>query len=157
MWKHNGINKYPEIILHDCSIANIEKEGDDIVVDFDKRGFWVKDFEKDMYYRTHSARIVIKDYDADYLTITEIRTQQLSEKKFFETVHEVKPKCFIKNINKGKWIFEVVEEFYSEGRALYIGQVQNKKKYQKSFWCCVKLEFKELLYLWNEIRYDCPW
>lgn len=157
MWKHNGINKYPEIILHDCLIANIDKEGDDIVVDFDKWGFWIKDFEKDMYYRTHSGRIVIKGYDADYLSITEIRTQQLSEKKFFETVHDIKPKRFIKNINKGKWIFEVVEEFYSDGRALYIGQVQNKKKHQKSFWCCVKLEFKELLYLWGEIRYDSPW
>ena len=62
---------------------------------------------------------------------------------------------FMKNINKRKWTFEVVEEFYSAGRALYIGMIHNKKKKHKSFWCCVKLQFKELLYLWNEIRYDC--
>ncbi len=90
MWKESGINKYPNVVLHDCLVTNIEKNGDDIVVDFDRfdssgqYGFWIKDIEKNMYYRTGSSQIVIKKYDIDYTSIKEIRTQQLSEKLFFE-------------------------------------------------------------------------
>lgn len=163
MWKENGINKYPDVVLHDCLITNIEKKGEDIVVDFDrfdssdKYGFWIKDIEKNIYYRTGSSQIVIKEYDIDYISIKEIRTQQLSEEHFFQTVSDIEPKKFIKKINKGKWKFEVVEEFYSINRLLYIGRIHVAKKHQKSFWCCIKLQFKELIYLWNEIRYDCIW
>ena len=163
MWKESGINKYPNVVLHDCLVTNIEKNGDDIIVDFDRfdssgqYGFWIKDIEKNMYYRTGSSQIVIKKYDIDYTSIKEIRTQQLSEKLFFETVSDIEPKVFIKKVNMGKWKFEVVEEFYSTDRALYIGRIHTKKKNQKSFWCCIKLQFKELLYLWSEIRYDCIW
>lgn len=155
MWKESGTNKYPDIILHDCLVTNIEKSGDDIAVDFGKfdssgkYGFWI--IASEMPYRTGLSRIVIKECDMDYMSIKEIRTQQLSQELFFQTVCDIEPKIFMKNINKRKWTFEVVEEFYSAGRALYIGRIHNKKKKHKSFWCCVKLQFKELLYLWNEI------
>lgn len=157
MWKESGINKYPDIILHDCVITNIEKNGDDIAVNFDEWGFAIKDIETGMYYRTDPSQIVIKECYIDNISIKEIRTQQLSEELFFETVYDIEPKRFMKKINKGKWKFEVVYEYYSYGGALYIGQVDNKKKGKKSFWCCVELQFKELLYLWNEIRYEYPY
>ena len=156
MWKESGINKYPEIILSDCIITNIERKGDDIVVDFGDDGFVIKDTEKDKYYRTTPSQVVIKECDIDNIDIKEIRTQQLSEELFFKTAYDVEPELFIKNINKGKWKFEVVDEFYSCVGALYVVHVQPKKKKQKSFDYCVILQFKELLYLWNEIQYDRP-
>lgn len=157
MWKESGVNKYPEIVLSDCSITNIEKKGDDIVVDFGENGFAIKDIQKSAYYRTTPSQVVIKGCDIDNIEIKEIRTQQLSEELFFESAYDVESEYFIKKINKGKWKFEVVYEFYSCVGALYIGHVNSKKKKQKSFWCCVMLQFKELLYLWNEIRYDHPY
>ena len=161
MWKESGINSYSEVSLHDCMITNIEKSGDDIAVDFGKYdsygtyGFWIKDIAAGTCYRTGVSRIVIKECDMDYISIKEIRTQQLSEELFFDSVCDIEPEYFMKRINKRKWTFEVVEEFYSTGRALYIGRIHYKKRKKESFWCCVKLQFKELLYLWNEIRYDC--
>lgn len=128
-------------------------KGGDIVVDFSEYGFVKKDSDSDKYYRTDSAQIVVEQCDMDNITIKEIRTQQLSEEMFFDSIYDVEPKVFCENINTGKWKFEVVEEFYSTGRALYIGQIRGN---EKNFWCCVKLQFKNLVYLWNEIRYDCP-
>lgn len=160
MWKESGTNKYPEVTLHDCMITNIEKSGDDIAVDFDKfdsygkYGFWLKDIETGRYYRTGFSQIVIKECDIDDITIKEIRTQRLSEKLYFDTVYDIEFNHFMKKINKGAWTFEIVYEFYSGIGALYIGQIHNKK--HESFWCCIKLNFKELCYFWNEIRYDCP-
>lgn len=153
MWKERGINKYPEIILSDCLITNIEIEGENIVVNFDKYGFFIKDSEKGRYYRTDSAQIVIKKCDMKNIVIKEIRTQKLSEELYFDSIYEVEGEIFIKKINMGRWKFEIVEEFYSTRRALYIGQVRENNKF---FWLCVKLQFEELLYLWNDIRYDCP-
>lgn len=152
-WKEREENKYPEIILSDCQIVNVEMKGGDIVVDFSKYGFVKKDCDSNKYYRTNAAQIVIEQCDMDNLAIKEIRTQQLSEEMFFDSIYDVEPKDFCENINTGKWKFEVVEEFYSTKRALYIGQIRGN---EKNFWCCVKLQFKNLVYLWNDIRYDCP-
>lgn len=161
MWKESGINKYPEIMLHDCLITNIEKEGEDIIVDFgkykksfEKYGFWISDSEKNMSYRTGESQIIIKGYND--LLIKEIRKHQLSlpEGLLMDTIYDIKPECFMKNIHKGEWRFEVVKEFYEYRRALYIGKIRIKKKKQPTFGCCVQLDYKELVYLWNEVRYD---
>lgn len=146
-------NKYPEIMLSDCIIKNIEIKGENIVANFDEYGFFIKDSEKGKYYRTDSAQIVIKKCDMENIAIKEIRTQKLSEELFFDSIYDVEFKKCLTNINMGRWKFEIVEEFYSTRRALYIGQVREK---DKSFWLCVKIQFEELLYLWNNIRYDCP-
>lgn len=150
MWKERGINKYPEIILSDCLISKIEKNEDDFAIDFGKQGFFVKDLKKNTYYRTASAQIIVKGCDINNITIKEVRTQQLSDELFFESMYDVKADHFLDNINSEKWKFEVVEEFYSAVGALYIGWVSNG---EKSFWCCVKLQFKELLYLWDEVQH----
>lgn len=156
MWKERGINKYPEISLSDCIITNIEKSGDDIIVNFGEDGFIIKDLEKNAYYHTDPSQVIIRGCDIDNITIKEIRTQQLSEELFYNSVYEIDAKSFLKKINKGKWELQMVYEFYSCSGALYIGHIQNKKKNQKSFWCCIMLQFNELLYLWNNIRYDQP-
>jgi len=88
--------------------------------------------------------------------IKEIRKHQLSlsEGLLMDTIYDIKPECFIKYIHKGEWRFEVVKEFYEFRRALYIGKIHVKKKKQPAFGCCVQLDYKELVYLWNEVRYD---
>lgn len=154
MWKERGINKYPEIILSDCSILNIDVREENIEVNFDEYGFFIKDKKSNKYYRTGLAQIKIKKCDIDNIEIKEIRTQQLSEDLYFNSAYEVKIKDFLDRINTGKWKFEIVEEFYATRSALYIGMIRENGK---TFWLYVKLQFEELIYLWNEIRYDRPW
>lgn len=68
-------------------------------------------------------------------------------------MYKVEAKDFLVNINTGKWRLEIVEEFYSSGGGLYIVRIRGN---ENSFWCYLKLQFRNLVYLWNDIRYDCP-
>lgn len=151
-WKEE-INKYPDIILSDCVITNIQVKGDEITINFSEYGFFKKDSQKNKYFRTDAAQIVFEQSDIDNICIKEIRTQRLSEDLYFDSMYDIDSPIFMENVNTGKWKFEIVEEFYSTGGALYIGKIRAD---DNSFWCHVKIQFKNLEYFWNEIRYDCP-
>ncbi len=153
IWKEKGINKYPDIILSDCLITNIQTKGSEVTIKFSEYGFVKKDSQRNKYYRTDAAQIVIEQCEIEDISIKEIRTQRLSEDLYFDSMYDVERKVFLENINAGKWKFEIVEEFYSTGGGLYIGQIRGD---QHSFWCHVKLQFKNLVYFWNDIRYDYP-
>lgn len=153
VWKEKGVNKYPDIILSDCLITGIQVNGSDVIAKFSEYGFAKRDGIQNKYYRTDAAEIVIKQCDIANVSIKEVRTQHLSEELYFDSMYDVEPEIFLENINTGKWRFEIVEEFYSAGGGLYIGQIG---KEEDSFWCHVKLQFKNLVYFWNEVRYDCP-
>lgn len=152
-WKEKGINKYPDIILSDCMITNIQGKEGEITVKFSEYGFFKKDSQSNKYFRTDTAQIVINECDVDNIFIKEIRNQKLSEELYFESMYDIEPSIFMENISTGKWKFEIVEEFYSTGGALYIGKIRAD---ENSFWCHVKLRFKNLVYFWNEVRYDRP-
>ncbi len=152
-WKEKDINIYPNVILSDCQIAHIEMEGDNIAIDFSKYGFFRKDNLSNKYYRTDAGKIVVEQCDVDNVSIKEIRNHQLSDDVFCNSMYDVEPSVFSNNINTGKWRFEIIEEYYASGSALYIGQIRED---DKKFKCCIKVQYKDLIYLWNEIRYDYP-
>lgn len=152
-WKEKERNKYPDIILSDCVITNIQVEGTEITVEFSEYGFVKKDSQRNKYFRTDTAQIVIEQCDIDNVSIKEIRTQRLSEDVYFDSMYDIEFSIFLENVNTGKWKFEIVEEFYSAGGALYIGQIREG---ENTFWCHVKLQFKNLVYFWNKVRYDRP-
>lgn len=153
IWKGKQDKVYPDIILSDCLIVGITVKGEKILIDFSELGFAVKDEKSGSYYHTNGAQIVMEECELDDLSITEIRTQQLSDELYFDSVYNLENKDFLNNINSGKWEFEIVEEYYSVNGGLYLGKVWEK---EESFWCCVKIRFKELKYLWNDLNYEFP-
>ena len=124
LWKKTEVNKYPDIILSDCKVTNIQVERDDITVGFLGDGFFKKDNKSNNFYRTNGAQIVIKGCDIDNISIKEVRTQRLSKDIYFETMYDLEVKDFFENINTGKWRLEIVEEFYAIGSGLYVGRIR---------------------------------
>lgn len=153
LWKEKQHNSYPDIILSDCLIVGIQIKNGKIIVDFSEYGFIKKDSKSNKYFRTDGAQVVIEKCDIDNILIKEIRTNQLSEELYFDSTYDIKTIDFLENINTGKWKFEIVEEYYSTGGGLYIGQIRKK---EDTFWCCIKISFKNLIYLWNDIKYEFP-
>lgn len=147
---NQGIDLYPNVILSDCVITKISLNDIGVVVGFSAYGF-IKKEDDNKYYRTDGAEIVIEGLDMDNISIKEIRTQQLSEELYFDSMYDISTKDFCEKINSKEWKFEVVEEFYSTGGAMYIGQIRNGNK---PFWCYIKIRYTNLRYLWNNVRYD---
>jgi hypothetical protein len=153
-WKESGLNQYSDIVLSDCHITNIEVINGEVVLSFSEWGFFKKDTKSGEYYRTEGAQIAIQGCDFDSISIQEIRAQRISEEVHFKSMYDVDEKKFLNNINTGRWRLEIVEEFNSIGRGFYTARIHQE---EESFWCYIKLYFKDLVYSWGDIRYDRPW
>lgn len=149
LWLNKVINPYPDILVSDCSVESIQIDKDTITLTFSEYGFFKRNHEKNRYYRTNGAQIIIEDGDIENLSIKEVRTHRLSEEIYFESMYEIKPKDFLNNINTGKWRMVIVEELYAVNGGFFIARVREK---ESSFWCHIKLQFKNLIYLWNDCR-----
>lgn len=151
--KERRVNAYPEVILSDCRIAHIQVENSDIQVCFADGGFVVHDANSKKSFRTNEGVMLIEGCEIDDISIKEVRTQRLTEGEYFETMYEIDSREFLKKVNAKEWRFEFTEEFYSIGCGLYIGRVSSE---DGRFWCHIKLYFKNLIYMWDKIRYDRP-
>lgn len=151
-WKEQGVNLYPDIILSDCTVSEIRINNTEMVLKFSDYGFIKKD-RNNKYYRTDGAQVVIEGCDIESVSIKEIRTQQLCEEIYFDSMYDIETKTLFENVNMGKWRLEIVEEFYSTGGGIYIGQIRNE---EDVFWFYIKMRYKKLIYLWNNVRYDFP-
>ena len=150
MWKEKGYNLYPDIILSDCTVSEIQVKDNGLVLIFSDYGFIKKDMDN-KYYRTEGAEIVIEGYNNEELFIKEIRTHQLSEEIFFDSMNDIEFEKLLRNVNSGKWKLEIVEEFYSTGGGVYICQIRDE---EDCFWIYIKMRYRNLIYLWNSIRHD---
>ena len=150
IWKNREINKFFDISLSDCDIKNMQIEENNIIVNFSKYGFIVRD-KNNEYYRTNGAQIVIKGCDVNEISIKEVRTQRLSDDIFFETSYDIDPNKFIERINTKKWHLVIVKEFYAVKSAMYIVRMREG---ENRFWCHIEINFEDLEYLWNEIKFD---
>lgn len=153
MWKETHKNQYPDIILSDCSVVKIRVESQKIVLTFSQYGFFKKANPDSRYYRTDGGEIIITGCAIDNLSIKEVRTQQLSDDLYFETMYDIELRNFMERINKGIWRFEIVEEFYAVGKGFYTGQIHTDGG---SFWCHIIVPFRDLTYCWNNTIPDCP-
>lgn len=151
-WKEKDYDLYPNVILSDCAISEIQIRDNNLKFIFSNYGFIKKD-ENGNYYRTEGAEIIVEDYDKDELLIKEKRLHQLSEELYFESMFDITFETLLKNVNSGKWKLEIVEEFYATGEGLYICQVREG---EGAFWLFLKMRYKKLVYLWNTVRYDWP-
>lgn len=152
-WKESEKNKYPNIILSDCVVDDIRINDGDIIMEFMKSGIIIKESSNSKYYRTHEAQIVLEKSDIENVSIKCVYKKKRIIGTTVDIVKDMERDTFFENISKGKWRFEIVEEFYSCVGGMYIGEVHKKNQ---SFWCCVKFYFKNIIYFWNEIdyRYD---
>ena len=153
IWNKREFNQFDNISLSDCHISKIQKMENNIVIDFSEYGFFVRDSKNNRFYRTDGAQIIIEDCDIDSVSIKEIRIHKLSGDTYFETMYDVQIEDFIKNINEGMWKLEIVEEYPLKGKGYYIIWVNEG---ENCFWCHIKLRYKNLIYMWNKIKYNCP-
>lgn len=151
-WREKGYNLYPDIILSDCTISEIQRKHNKLIFTFSNYGFMKKELDNN-YYRTEGAEIIIEDYNSEELFIKEKRIHQLSEEMYFDSMVDVTLENLIKNVNSGKWKLEIVEEFYATREGIYICQVREENG---RFWLYIKMGYSNLLYLWNNVRHDWP-
>ena len=151
-WKEKGYNLYPDIILSDCVISEIQAKDNELVFTFSNYGFIKKEMDNN-YYRTDGAEIIVEDYSREELFIKEKRIHQLSEELYFDSMFDVTLESLLRNVNLGKWKLEIVEEFYATGEGIYICQVREE---ESRFWVYIKMRYRNLIYLWNEVKHDWP-
>ena len=150
MCKEKGYDLYPKVILSDCTISEIQIKDNKLILIFSSYGFAKKE-EDGNYYRTEGAEIIVEDYDRDEILIKEKRLHQLSEELYFESMFDIAFETLLKNVNSGKWKLEIVEEFYATGEGIYICHVREGKG---TFWIFIKMRYRNIVYLWNNVRYD---
>lgn len=152
-WKEKALNKYPDIILSDCRISGIEVMGNDVKIDFSKDGFNIKSEKDKIYYHTGVSQIILENCDVENISIKLIKKNKISDESYIDILYDADLKDFYNKINLGNWKFVIVEEFYSTIGGIYIGRIRENKK---SFWCFIKINFQNIVYLWNEIKFDYP-
>lgn len=147
-WKNQRENAYPSIILSDCFVDEIQINNNEVILKFLTCGFIIKENSK--YYHTKSAQIIFEQCDIENISIQVVH----NKKGLFGNKHvlqDVDTTAFIENILNGKWKYEIVEEYYSALGGLFVGQITEAKEKMRS---CVKIQFKSMVYLWDEVDYD---
>ena len=80
-WKEQRENAYPNIILTDCLVDEIQVDDDDIILRFLEHGFVIRDNGDSRYYRTKSAQIIVKECDIDNISIQLIYKKRSEQKR----------------------------------------------------------------------------
>ena len=152
-WKEQRENAYPNIILSDCLVDEIQVNDKDIILKFLKHGFVIKDVEDSHYYRTKSAQIIVKECDIDNISIQLVNRKRGVDKEGIRIITDIELHTFLNNILKKRWSYEIIEEYYSALGGLFIGQIIESKE---SMWCYIKMQFNNIVYLWDEVDYEAP-
>ncbi|MBD5517226.1 MAG: hypothetical protein HDR07_01580 [Lachnospiraceae bacterium] len=112
-WKEQRENAYPNIILSDCLVDEIQVNDKDIILKFLKHGFVIKDVEDSHYYRTKSAQIIVKECDIDNISIQLVNRKRGVDKEGIRIITDIELHTFLNNILKKRWSYEIIEEYYS--------------------------------------------
>lgn len=152
-WRNSELNKYPDIILHDCFVDEIQPINDNLVLTFSKYGFFKIIKEKNNYFRTKGGEIVVQGCLVEECSTSIVKTYQQTEQGFADLVFDIEVSDFIQKVNTKEWKLEIVEEFYASNACLFKGMIHSK---QENMWCYIKLFYKSLEYQWNEVCFDWP-
>ena len=152
-WREQRENAYPNILLSDCSVDEIQVTEKDIIIKFLKHGFVIRDDGDSRYYRTKSAQIIVKECDINNISIQLVYRKRGVSRKEIHIVKDIDLPIFLNNILTKRWSYEIVEEYYSALGGLFIGQIKESKK---AMWCYIKMQFKDIVYLWDEVNYEAP-
>lgn len=152
-WKEQRENAYPNIILSDCLVDEIQVNDKDIILKFLKHGFVIRDDEDLHYYRTKSAQIIMKECDIENISIQLVNRKRGVNRREIQFITDIELQTFLNHILSKRWNYEIVEEYYSALGGFFIGQITESKK---SMWCYLKIQFKNIVYLWDEVNYEAP-
>lgn len=152
-WKEQRENAYPDIILSDCLVDEIQVDDNDIILKFLEHGFVIRDNEDSHYYRTKSAQVIVKECDIDNISIQLVYRKREVNGKVIHIIKDIELQTFLNNILTKRWSYEITEEYYSALGGLFIGKIRESKK---SMWCYIKMQFKNIVYMWDEVNYKAP-
>lgn len=149
-WKNQRENAYPSIILSDCFVDKIQITNKELILKFLTCGFIIQ--ENSRYYHTKSAQVIFEQCDIENISIQIV----YNKKRLFRhkrIIRDMDTAVFVENIVSGKWKFEIVEEYYSALGGLLVGQIRTAKA---TMWCCFKMQFENMRYLWDEVDHEAP-
>ena len=152
-WKEQRENAYPDIILSDCLVDEIQVDDNDIILKFLEHGFVIRDNEDSHYYRTKSAQVIVKECDIDNISIQLVYRKREVNGKVIHIIKDIELQTFFNNTLSKRWSYEITEEYYSALGGLFIGKIRESKK---SMWCYIKMQFKNIVYMWDEVDYESP-
>lgn len=112
-WKEQSENAYPNIILSDCLVDEIQVDDNDIILKFLKHGFVIKDDGDSRYYRTKSAQIIVKECDIDNISIQLVYRKRGVNRKGIHIITDIELHTLLNNILTKRWSYEIIEEYYS--------------------------------------------
>ena len=75
-------------------------------------------------------------------------------RKEIHIVKDIDLPIFLNNILTKRWSYEIVEEYYSALGGMFIGRIIEAKK---SMWCYLRMQFRNIVYLWDEVDYEAPY
>lgn len=155
--RYQQLNAFPAVILHDCSIRRVYASQGDLVVELDDFGFFVLVPERDNYFRTgHTgpARLVFTGCDPDDLDIKEIRTHNLTEDQFFDSMYDLSPQALAERINGGRVRLTFLEEYYAGRSAFFVLYVQDQD--ESRYTLQVKIAYRAIRYEWDGVDLSAP-
>ena len=152
-WKEQRENAYPDIILSDCLVDEIQVDDNDIILKFLEHGFVIRGNEDSHYYRTKSAQVIVKECDIDNISIQLVYRKREVNGKVIHIIKDIELQTFFNNTLSKRWSYEITEEYYSALGGLFIGKIRESKK---SMWCYIKMQFKNIVYMWDEVDYESP-
>lgn len=126
-WKEQRENAYPNIILSDCPVDEIQMNEKDIIIKFLKHGFVIRDDGDSRYYRTRSAQIIVKECDIDNISIQLVYRKRGVSRQEIHIVKDIDLQIFLNNILTKRWSYEIVEEYYSALGGMFIGRIIEAK------------------------------
>lgn len=99
-WKEQRENAYPDIILSDCLVDEIQVDDNDIIIKFLKHGIVIRDDKDSHYYRTKSAQIIVKECDIDNISIQLVYRKRGVNGKVIHIIKDIELQMFSENIIK---------------------------------------------------------
>lgn len=150
-WKEQRENAYPNIDLSDCLVDEIQVNDKDVILKFLKHGIVIRDDKDSHYYRTKSAQIIMKECDIENISIQLVNRKRGVNRREIQFITDIELQTFLNHILSKRWSYEIIEEYYSALGGLFIGQITESKK---SMWCYIKMQFKNIVYLWDEVDYE---
>ena len=127
-WKEQRENAYPDIILSDCLVDEIQVDDNDIILKFLEHGFVIRDNEDSHYYRTKSAQVIVKECDIDNISIQLVYRKREVNGKVIHIIKDIELQTFFNNTLSKRWSYEITEEYYSALGGLFIGKIRESKK-----------------------------
>lgn len=160
MQVHSIENAYPKLILHDCRVIKVLREGNDYTFLFDDGGFWVMGNNQynphNEIFGTSGAQVRFVDCDPEFSNIYLYRQTHIFGKIFLTRRVKISMGTFCAYINQKGWQFEFVEEAYACRKAFFQGYLHfSHRPYCMECWADINC--KKMVYEWNDIDVNRHW